>query len=383
MPKIKLLFSILILLSLFGTIQAACGNNCTCGCQQGNPCTCSTKCGGSCSCGCQQGGPCLCAPKCAGGCECGCGTGLRCDCGPSCHCGCGEDPEPEGYNYESPIPVPLRAKDAHLAAAAGYGGVWLPEDPVLFKQFVADPRAVIYSAGWRFRDRAIDKNVIDVSYGDSLALYRWFNVWPWCGDLQFEIEGALWAVFEPLRESAPLVNADYYVGFPLTYAIDRWQFRLRGFHISSHIGDEFLLDHPRFHRKNPSAEYLDFFISHDLTNEVRVYGGLGYIVHDDESFKEKRFYQAIGTEVHAHSLGFSWYNQQLYGQPFLGMHLRHNARFRHHIDMTYVLGYEFGKMSGLQRMARVYVEYHDGYSVEGQFARLPTHYLSVRFAYAW
>ena len=35
--------------------------------------------------------------------------------------------------------------------------------------------------------------------------------------MQFDIEGALWAVFEQTEEFSPLVNADYYVGFPLTF----------------------------------------------------------------------------------------------------------------------------------------------------------------------
>ena len=277
----------------------------------------------------------------------------------------------------------MRNKDAVLASQYGLCGVWLPEDPVLWKYCVADPRAPIFSVGWRFNDQVIDQNVIDVSYADNLAIYRWLNVWPWGGDLQFEIEGALWACFEPTLDSAPLVNADYYVAFPLTYAIDRWQFRLRGYHISSHIGDEFLLDHPHFKRKNPSAEYLDFFISHDLTSEIKLYGGLGYVVADDPSYREKRFYQALGAEAHLHSFGFCDYRQQIYGQPFLGMWMRGNGRFKHHVDMTYVAGYEFGKLSGLQRKVRFYLEYHNGYSVEGQFSRFADSYLSLRFAYAW
>jgi hypothetical protein len=151
------------------------------------------------------------------------------------------------------------------------GGIWLPEDPPLFRPFMADPREVCYSVGWRFNDNALTKNIIDVSFGDSLAIYRWCDVWPLHGQLQFEIEGAVWAIFDPCQESAPLINADYYVGFPLSYAIDRWQFRLRPFHISSHIGDEFLLNHPGFDRRNASNEYVDFFVSFDMTPEIRFY----------------------------------------------------------------------------------------------------------------
>lgn len=86
------------------------------------------------------------------------------------------------------------------------------------------------------------------------------RMWPYGGDMEFGVEGAVWAVFAPLDESSPLIDADYYVGFPLVYAFDNWQFRLRGYHVSTHLGDEFLLNHPGFDRRNPSAEYLDAWL---------------------------------------------------------------------------------------------------------------------------
>lgn len=52
-------------------------------------------------------------------------------------------------------------------------GDWLPEDPPLFRQFVADPRQVTYSVGWRFNDDALCRNTIPVSFGDYFGLYRW------------------------------------------------------------------------------------------------------------------------------------------------------------------------------------------------------------------
>lgn len=262
-------------------------------------------------------------------------------------------------------------------------GEWLPEDPVLFRQFMASPRQITYSAGWRFNDQVLVKNVIPVSFGDSIAFYRWHNVWPWCGELQIELEGAVWACFDPLHDSSPLMNADYYGGVPITYSIDNWQFRLRGYHISCHIGDEFLLNHPHFVRKNPSAEYVDFFVSHDLTSEIRLYAGLGYIIAQDESFHVHPFYTEMGAELRLLDLGFVDPCGRLYGAPILAMNLRTNKTFKNHIDMTYVLGYEWGKLCGQERRLRLFMEYHDGYSVEGQFCKFPTNYFAVRISYGY
>lgn len=273
--------------------------------------------------------------------------------------------------------------DSEYAARCGLTGVWFPEEPVLFHPFIADPRQVTYSVGWRLNDQALVKNVIDVSYGDTCAFYEWVNVWPWNGRLRIELEGALWAVFSPLQYSAPLINADYYCAIPITYAIDRWAFRLRGYHISCHIGDEFLLNHPHFRRRNPSAEYLDFFVSHDLTDDIRVYGGIGWIVDQDKSFINDRFYAEGGAELRLHQLAYISRCNRLYVVPIYGMHFRFRRDFKHHIDATYVLGFEVGKFSGLCRKFRTFLEYHDGYSCEGQFARFATNYISLRFSYGY
>ncbi|MGZ3633475.1 MAG: DUF1207 domain-containing protein [Parachlamydiaceae bacterium] len=287
----------------------------------------------------------------------------------------------EGLYTSSPeTPIELVATDESTDKVIG---IWLPEDPVLFKPFVADPREVDYSVGWRFNDNALQvKNVIDVSFGDCITFYRWCNVGPWKGQLDISLEGALWAVFDPLHESSPLVNADYYVGVPITYAFGPWSFRLRGFHISSHIGDEFLLLHPYFKRKNPSAEYIDFFVSH-YKDDIRLYGGLGVVVHMDESFKIGRFYAEAGAELHMSQFGFINLRDQVYGRPYYGMHFHFQTRHEEHIDQTYVLGYEWGKLCGLQRILRLFMEYHNGYSWEGQFFRYPSSYFSIRMSYGF
>lgn len=306
----------------------------------------------------------------------------NCPCGSLCTCGCAYGNECACSYPECQNKFKYGADCAH-AYNCGLCGVWLPEGPPVFRPFAADPREVSYSVGWRFDDTLLAKNVIDVSYGDTFALYRWCEVWPYGGVMQLEVEGALWAVFNPLGESAPLINADYYVGVPITYGIGPWSFRLRGFHISSHIGDEFLLQHPHFHRRNPSAEYLDFSISYDWWDELRVYDTIGYIVADDKSFPCKRLYFEAGFELRLRSLGYldSW--NQLYGTPIYAVHYRWNGNFIRHVDLTYILGYEWGKLCGLQRRARVFMEYHDGYSVEGQFSCKPTNYFAIRCSYGY
>ncbi|WP_079989493.1 DUF1207 domain-containing protein [Candidatus Protochlamydia phocaeensis] len=273
--------------------------------------------------------------------------------------------------------------DCEFARSHHLWGIWFPEGPPLFRPLLADPRQATYSVGWRFNDRVIEKNVIDVSFWDTFPIFRWVDVWCWHGDLQLDLEGGVWAIFDPLHDSSPLVDADYYVGFPLTYAFENWAFRLRGYHISTHIGDEFLLNHPHFDRRNPSIEAFDFFVSNQFTREIRLYGGIGWVACQDDSFRVGEIYLQAGLELRLPQLGYRDYCNRLYGEPFFGMNFYYQSHFKRHINNTYVLGYEWGKVSGNRHKFRLFIEYHDGYSLDGQFCKHPTHYFSVRGSYGY
>jgi hypothetical protein len=262
-------------------------------------------------------------------------------------------------------------------------GIWLPEGPPAFRPFIADPRQVTYSIGWRFNDHVLAKNIIPISLGDTFAIFRWCDLWYFRGDLQLEIEAAVWAVFDPLHECSPLIDADYYVGIPVTYCFGCWAFRLRGYHISTHIGDEFLLNHPHFDRRNPSIEALDFYVSYQFTDDLRLYGGVGWYACQDNSFRVGKFYSQAGLELRLFEIGYRDYCNRLYGVPFFAMDFYYQSHFKHHINSNFALGYEWGKVSGLRRKVRLFIQYHDGYAIEGQFCIFPCHYFSIRATYGF
>jgi len=273
--------------------------------------------------------------------------------------------------------------DYEFAREHNLWGIWLPEGPPAFRPFIADPRQVTFGVGWRFHDNTLGNNLIPVSFGDTFPIFRWIDIWCFRGDMQFEIEGAVWAIFDPLHDSSPLIDADYYVGFPLTYLFGDWAFRLRGYHISTHIGDEFLLDHPHFNRRNPSIEAFDLYASYQFSRDIRLYGGLGYVACQDNSYRVGPFYAQAGVEIRFSGLGYRDYCNRLYGEPFLAMDFYYQSHFKHHMNSTYAIGYEWGKVSGIRRKFRLFLEYHDGYSVEGQFSKHPTNYLSIRGTYGF
>jgi hypothetical protein len=267
-------------------------------------------------------------------------------------------------------------------------GIWFPQMTELFLPLIADPRAATYSLGWRSGDHVCGKKAVGVSLGDDFPIYRWLNVL-WGGDLQIGIEAAIWSVFnmDPHpnlvggHPTAELVNTDFYGGIPITYANGPWSFRLRGYHISGHLGDEYMIDHPNVVRLNPSIEAIDFFVSYQATEAIRLFVGPGCYVHSDETFKWKPIYIEYGTE--ARFLGSKFLKQKLYGTCFIALLWRNLEQLDYNFDGTYRMGYEFSKLQGIGRKVRFYIGYHHGYSLEGQFAKMRTHYFEYNLNYGF
>lgn len=262
-------------------------------------------------------------------------------------------------------------------------GIWFPQQTVLFPPMIANPRATVYSAAYHIGDNVMGTKSIAVSLGDNFPIFRWRHVLKWEGDLQIDIQAGIWSVFKMGMHSngevSELTNTDYLVGVPLSYAFDKWAFRLRGYHVSSHLGDEFLVHTPGVVRVNPSMEAVDFFTSYQVNSAVRVYAGPGFVFHSDKTYPMKPpFYFEWGGEVRL--LGYKSFYHKLYGTAFLAVYVR-NWQVNHwHFDGTYMAGYEWSKLQGVGRKMRLFINYHQGYS-EGQFFKERTSWTG--FGFSW
>ncbi|MGE0467733.1 MAG: DUF1207 domain-containing protein [Steroidobacteraceae bacterium] len=96
---------------------------------------------------------------------------------------------------------------------------------------------------------------------------------------QFGIADAVFAQFGLERPSSDLINADYVIGLPLAWRRDDWSGRMRLYHQSSHLGDEFLLN-TQPQRVNLSFEAIEAIIAHDFGG-LRMYGGGEYLIDRD------------------------------------------------------------------------------------------------------
>ena len=267
------------------------------------------------------------------------------------------------------------------------GGIWFPQQTILFQPLIASPRQVMYSVAYRSGDKIVGTNAICIALGDNFPIYRWSNVFHWCGDLQIGVEAGIWAPFNfknvPRVDGTccELVNTDYLLGIPLDYAVDRWAFRLRLYHISSHLGDEFCVNRPFFLEKrvNPSIEALEFFTSYQVSRYLRVYFGPGVVLHSDVSFPMDHAYVEYGAELRFLPTRFCYH--RLYGTFFLALDMQNWQVRDWGFDWTIKGGYEISKLAGIGRKMRLFASYHHGYSYEGQFFLKKTRY--GEFGLSW
>ena len=168
-------------------------------------------------------------------------------------------------------------------------GVLLPDNDV-FRPLLADQREPrFYADYWRIQFRG-SSDVLAEGKGRTInaALVAFggaFGIWGLrqprgCDGVQVSLFGAVFAQFNLDTPSFDLLNADYLVGPELTLRHGRWSGRVRFYHQSSHLGDEFLLNYGIAHgvqRQDLSFEILDAIFSVEDT-WWRLYAGGGLVV---------------------------------------------------------------------------------------------------------
>jgi hypothetical protein len=219
-----------------------------------------------------------------------------------------------------------------------------------------------------------------VSFGDSFPIKRWEAVGRWKGTMELGLEGGVWAVFN-FSNDVDLMNADWTASLPLTYRVDHWTFRGRYYHVSSHLGDEYMVRHPGVKRLNPSFEALEVMAVKDWKSWLRVYGGLGRVLRSDSTFPLQPLYFLLGAEVRGYARSYP--STRVLAQPYFAVHSSAWETRHFHPSINTALGVEWGDFAGYGRKVRTSVEYYSGYCLEGQFGDLRTHSLSARLAYGF
>lgn len=228
----------------------------------------------------------------------------------------------------------------------------------IFWPLLADPKQPeFFVSARRYRVEGAYYTTAAVGYGETFGLYR--QTGARAGDgLQISLAGGLFAQFDLGAPSFDLVNADYTIGLPITYRNGDQSMRLRFYHQSSHLGDEFLLRvNPE--RINLSFEALEFIYSYDF-NRLRLYGGGEYMVHHEPADLEPLSLHG-GVEYRGRNI--LWNS----GRWLVALDVKSWQQHDWSPDMSIAIGSEFGSPQPGRRRMRVMLEGYRGHNPHGQF----------------
>jgi hypothetical protein len=237
------------------------------------------------------------------------------------------------------------------------GFTWFPGSS-LFAPLLADPRWPRFSASYHYYiDDDELTHVAAPNFGELFPVVRYAPEYG--GAWEMGIQAGVFAIFDLDSDSFDLINADYRVAIPLTYARSYYALMARIFHQSSHLGDEFLLREP-VDRVNLSYEGLDLLLSVDLPYSFRIYGGGGYLFRAEPDSLDRGSVQT-GLEFAGLALGSP------IGVPVAAIDIQLNEEDNWRPNVSPRAGLQFGEPLGFGRNLQVLLEYFDGKSPNGQF----------------
>lgn len=253
----------------------------------------------------------------------------------------------------------IRLSSALLICAAQAGAVEAFPKTLLFDPLVADPRWPAFSGTMQRHFRTQAKVLWAANFGESFPLVGNRGGKPW----QFGLQAAVYSIYDMTTESNDLINVDFLVGFPYTWRRGPWSYMARIFHVSSHLGDEFVLKNKSVDRLNLSYEALDGKVSYDFDHGLRAYGGAGSMFRKYPPDLKPLFAQ-LGAEwlgpLFARDVlrpvwGADFQKHQQNGWGDTGVSLRAGVQLQHRDQRT--------------RRLQLLLEYYRGHDPNGQFFR--------------
>ena len=201
--------------------------------------------------------------------------------------------------------------------------------------------------------------VWDITLGGRVGLLRYGPQGPGRPEgFQVDIEGAGIPRLDP-EERRDLDSADFRFGVPFTYGTKFYQTKFGYYHLSSHLGDEFLIKHPSQTRYNYSRDVLVWGHSLYPTPELRIYGEVGWAFVSDVS---EPWELQFGIDYSpARCTGFG-------GAPFAAVnaHLRDEVDFGGNFVAQAGWAWRSSQSSGLLRTG---FEYYTGFNDQFSFFR--------------
>lgn len=231
-------------------------------------------------------------------------------------------------------------------------------DGLMYNSYLAGVREPRFASVWNYEedwgwmwDIALGGRVSVLRHGTSRALLP--DGW------ELQLEGAAFPRLD-MEHQDDVIAADYRFGIPLAFGFGRYRMKFAFYHLSSHLGDEFMLRFPEVERINFSRNAFVWGHSYYLTDELRLYGEMGWAFDKDG-----------GNEPWEFQFGLDYVSldamRNCTGTPFFAInsHLRQELNFGGNLVVQ--TGWAWPSRSG--NLFRVGMQYYAGKSEQYEFFR--------------
>lgn len=118
----------------------------------------------------------------------------------------------------------------------------------------------------------------DASFGYRLPVYRFRTAGPYGRGLDVGIEAGVLSRFALGLgdEKNGLINSDFRIAFPVGFDFGRWEGTLAAVHVSSHIGDDFIVENDGMRPGASSRNGVELTFLYSLEPGLRLFGGGDY-----------------------------------------------------------------------------------------------------------
>ena len=243
---------------------------------------------------------------------------------------------------------------------------WFPSAPV-YRSYLADPLTPRSGSKFMIPIHGPDNVKIENALGAQRTFARWTSP---SGDeaIDVSMEGAVFARFD-INENVDMDAADFRVGIPIGYRRGRFSAKLNIWHLTSHLGDEFIERTGRKRIDYHKEEIAPGF-SYDWTDEFRTYAEIGFGYYIDKV--NKRWRGEVGAE---------WAGDLLWSGP-PQTYLAIDIKWRQETDWDTAVAIQGGlwvsrgdpnSLAGL----RFFIEYYRGVTPQTQFLEEQIEYVGL------
>ena len=160
-----------------------------------------------------------------------------------------------------------------------------------------------------------------------------------------------------MDEEADLESADFRFGVPFTWSRGPWQMKFAYYHISAHIGDEFLERNPTFKRVNYVRDATVLGLGYFVNPDLRLYGETAWSFHSDVAEPWEFQFGFEYSPAFAHGLR---------GAPFVAVNSQLFEEYNFSGNVNLMAGWQW-RSQETDRLLRIGMQYFNGKSSQYSF----------------